>query len=609
VKNKTITSRLTAYNNVHREIVKCRSSEEAISLALDQIRKKLNVQVASLFLFSKNGNLKRVGINGIDRNQKEIENTWLPHEEYDPGESFTGKPVPEVGLNTAGILYGEPQYSNDIKNDYPELKYSREYAQKLGALECGISVPINGIHRTVGTLEVLNKLDASGFTDNDLYILMLISSTLGNLLSNFTSLRRLEQINQITEEIISIEADDSEKSEERNLKDTLKLITDNMISSSSPYKVCIVRLLSNADELEEAQISYTPDIFIDGRDNSPIHPGRGVASKVAKQNRAVFIKDVNSSSHQYVNEIWLKKNHLTSHACLPLSIEGNIHGTLSVYAAYPHEHSSTNISFLKTIAWLTAAIIYAFKSGERKRNAQIKLDRNKRRFFNQVYTQGHDMLMKTIFHQYKNELIDLSSNLRSSLKENRLSESRGIIQEQIKWIDRRTDEVQIELLKVSYEPTAVDLNNLIIKTAAFFNFSSSNIKVDLNLDEHIPIIEIEELAITQVVYNLIGNSVDAIDEVRNRRGKLSISTAIIEIEMRSFIQLSISDNGAGIQNEIKDKIMEKGYSTRKNKGGTGMGLFLSREILESLGGSIHFDSDSKKGTTFFARIPLEWYRI
>ena len=63
----SISSQLQSLNEVTRDLVQCQSREEVIKKALAEVRKHLKVQVASIFLLSKEGVIERVGIDGIER--------------------------------------------------------------------------------------------------------------------------------------------------------------------------------------------------------------------------------------------------------------------------------------------------------------------------------------------------------------------------------------------------------------------------------------------------------------------------------------------------------------------------------------------------------------
>jgi signal transduction histidine kinase len=68
------------------------------------------------------------------------------------------------------------------------------------------------------------------------------------------------------------------------------------------------------------------------------------------------------------------------------------------------------------------------------------------------------------------------------------------------------------------------------------------------------------------------------------------------------IVISFSDNGKGIPEELRDIIFVPNFSTKNS--GMGLGLAMSKKILEIFNGNIWFESDPGKGTVFFVRIPV-----
>ena len=103
---------------------------------------------------------------------------------------------------------------------------------------------------------------------------------------------------------------------------------------------------------------------------------------------------------------------------------------------------------------------------------------------------------------------------------------------------------------------------------------------------------IDSNQLSQVFFNLIINSAQAIKD----RGTITMSTQ----EDASNIRVKISDTGCGMNKETLSKIFTAFYTT---KGGTGLGLFLSRNIIKDLGGSIEVESQAGKGTLFTVIIP------
>lgn len=91
------TESLSTLNEIRKALKTCKSIEEIVEAVLGKVRHRLKSQVACFYLFKKNGVIERVGINGVDKEGKPIESDWLPEEQYQPGEGFSGKLIPPSG--------------------------------------------------------------------------------------------------------------------------------------------------------------------------------------------------------------------------------------------------------------------------------------------------------------------------------------------------------------------------------------------------------------------------------------------------------------------------------------------------------------------------------
>jgi signal transduction histidine kinase len=111
--------------------------------------------------------------------------------------------------------------------------------------------------------------------------------------------------------------------------------------------------------------------------------------------------------------------------------------------------------------------------------------------------------------------------------------------------------------------------------------------------------------INQVVLNLIVNASHAIDDVvRNtrQRGKLTVITR----SSGSYVEISVSDTGTGIPDSARDKIFDPFFTTKEVGKGTGQGLALAHNVIvKKHGGSLRFETESGKGTTFTIRLPVD----
>jgi len=109
----------------------------------------------------------------------------------------------------------------------------------------------------------------------------------------------------------------------------------------------------------------------------------------------------------------------------------------------------------------------------------------------------------------------------------------------------------------------------------------------------------------QVFINFVANAMDALDEKGNRLGKKSWKR---KLEIKTFLEdgrvkITISDNGIGIPEEIKDKIFEPFFTTKNVGKGTGLGTSISYSIVNEFGGTIDFTSEVNKGTVFELSFP------
>lgn len=162
-------------------------------------------------------------------------------------------------------------------------------------------------------------------------------------------------------------------------------------------------------------------------------------------------------------------------------------------------------------------------------------------------------------------------------------------------------------------------------TKGLLNFSSNDqsiVEVDLNLtvdfilnfltyeaarravvvlkqfDFSLPTIRLDANILKQVLLNIIMNALQAMEDCG---GKLLVETIAAGSETISF---KIADNGSGIPPEAIDRIFDRYFTTKKPGEGTGLGLFVTKNLVENLGGKIEVVSRIGGGTTFTVTLPI-----
>ncbi|WP_293084493.1 sensor histidine kinase [Okeania sp. SIO3B5] len=155
----------------------------------------------------------------------------------------------------------------------------------------------------------------------------------------------------------------------------------------------------------------------------------------------------------------------------------------------------------------------------------------------------------------------------------------------------------------------IDSTLLILKYRLKANEKRPEIKIIKDYG-NIPEIECYPGQINQVFMNILANAIDALDEANQDKhytelqknpNRIIIKTQLKEKE----VFVSITDNGKGMSEEIKAKIFNQGFTTKKVTQGTGLGMAISRQIIEEKhGGAIACQSELDKGTQFTISLPL-----
>jgi len=154
------------------------------------------------------------------------------------------------------------------------------------------------------------------------------------------------------------------------------------------------------------------------------------------------------------------------------------------------------------------------------------------------------------------------------------------------------------------EKTLVDLNRAIESTLMIAaNECKYVADVETDLAE-LPLVRCNGGEINQAVLNLVVNAAHAIQDLvgaTGAKGKIAVRTRCDGGE----VEISIADTGGGIPQIIRDKIYDPFFTTKEVGRGTGQGLAIVRAVVvERHGGSLRFESEPGRGTTFFLRLPI-----
>jgi signal transduction histidine kinase len=153
----------------------------------------------------------------------------------------------------------------------------------------------------------------------------------------------------------------------------------------------------------------------------------------------------------------------------------------------------------------------------------------------------------------------------------------------------------------------VDLNHAINSTITVARNEWKYVaEVETEFDASLPLIPCLPGEFNQVILNLIINAAHAIGDANRKgvqeKGRISVQT----LNCPEWAEIRIQDSGAGIPVEIRNRIFDPFFTTKEIGKGTGQGLAIAHSVVvDKHGGSIHFETEEGRGTTFIIRLPLD----
>jgi len=222
-------------------------------------------------------------------------------------------------------------------------------------------------------------------------------------------------------------------------------------------------------------------------------------------------------------------------------------------------------------------------------------------------------LAASIAHEVNQPLGAIANNVNACLRllssgSENLQEVKRALSDIVKGVDRVNSiiermralakKVPPEIAQLHPEDVVADVLTLI-----HHELTRRHVSIQTELPKDLPSILGDRVQLQQVLLNLVMNGVEAMNEVAEGERKISIRARRLEHNGRPTVLVSVQDSGAGLKPGELDRLFEAFYTTKAH--GIGMGLAISRSIVEAHGGRLWVAPASGPGATFEFILPAK----
>jgi signal transduction histidine kinase len=323
---------------------------------------------------------------------------------------------------------------------------------------------------------------------------------------------------------------------------------------------------------------------------------------VLKQRTLIAISDT-ANDRRAADREFLSRQGWVSYLGLPLIAKEEPIGVLSFYGREKRDFSSQDLSFLNALANQAAIAIYNSRLFEQTQNQALELEKS-----NKI----KDEFLGVMSHELRTPL-NIIMNYSEALRMGTFGEI-GAAQAQgtdkiraqavhlLSLINGILEITKIESGTVSIDVIPIDLKEFMAELKSDYMLPlEKEIALIWNDSADLPSIVSDRIKLKQIVTNLINNAIKFTDQ-----GAVTVS-AEVAVDGHT-LDISVADTGPGIAPDmlpfVFDKFRQIDSATTRNYSGAGLGLYIVKNFVNLLGGTIEACSEVQKGSVFTVRLPI-----
>ena len=326
--------------------------------------------------------------------------------------------------------------------------------------------------------------------------------------------------------------------------------------------------------------------------------GRGFAGKIAAEARPIVLHDVD---HADVLNPILREKGIRSLVGVPLVVQGRVTGVLHVGSLEPRHFTDDNVRFLQIVADRVALAIEHARLYEEARRARREADTA------EAALRARDEFISVAAHELKTPLTSAKVAAQLLRRTFRSISLNGPQQHALDTVDRQITKLArlvVQLLDTMRLQSGgftlgiedVDVADLVRECADDARALSDRHEIVVDAPATLRA-EIDPLRLEQVLHNLLDNAV-----------KFTPAGGRIDVTLTHAVTtaiISVRDRGLGMAPEHRSRVFERFYQAHPDRSGMGLGLYISRQIVERHGGTIYAESPPDGGTRFVISLPVE----
>ncbi len=514
--------------------------------------------------------------------------------------SLVGEHIPAgSGIVGAAAASGEPVISNEASHD--PLFYDDVDQETRFTTQSLLAVPLRLQDESIGVLEVINKKDGSQFNTDDAALLTTFAAQAAIAIQNASLYAATDAaLQDRIDELQNLQRIDRELNRKLDFDTVINATLQWAIRTTGASAGTIGMVNAEGNGLDLLAATGYREDFLENHQDKPVPLSWGIAGRVLANGRAEFSRHVQDDPY-YIDAA---RDTTVAQITVPILRGNQPIGVLVLESDVAELFTDDDFAFIQRLVEHAAVAI----DNARLIQGIEQANRDKTQF---ISTVAHELKNPmTSIRGYTDLLKGGQVGEVTDMQVQFLGTIRSNVDRMTRLVSDLSDMARIETGHMRLEMSPISVKDVIDDTVRGMQSQIEEKNQTLNLDvpEDLPKIFADQTRMIQVMTNLVSNAYKYTPE----GGEIWVGAALETEETdtngkREIVHHWVKDTGIGMDEEELGNLFQKFYRTQRGKGmaqGTGLGLNITKNLVESHGGRIWVESTVGEGTSFHYTIPI-----